>query len=191
MTTISSILNPDYLVEATHFGRLHHNGPLRYCFQLQEEDPLTKNKQINIITTQQHKVTVFKSDYRNGTHRQINPLHIFNNSVRGLTKIPDYILFYELPNIIYAVIIELKSHHFSGVQDKFKNGDRVAQFINTVYNQGKELRITHLLFRLPERTIKKPVYLRNDKSLTKHSFGYACTLDTIHFNHLINLMELT
>ncbi|MCE2706275.1 MAG: hypothetical protein LW807_04290 [Proteobacteria bacterium] len=190
MTTISSILNPDYLVEATQFGRLHHNGPLRYCFQLQEDDPLTKNKQINIITTQQHKVTVFKSDYRNHTHRQINPLHIFNNSVRGLTKIPDYILFYELPNIIYAIVIELKSHHFSGVQDKFKNGDRVAQFINNVYNQGKELRILHLLFRLPERTIKKPVYLRNDRSITKQSFGYACTLDTIHFNHLINIMEL-
>ena len=191
MTNISSILNPDYLVAAISLGKLHLNAPIRYCFQLHEEDPLTKNKQINIISTGQHKLTIFKSDYKNPKHRQMNPLHIFNNAVRGLTKIPDYILFYELPNKIYAIILELKSHHFSGVQDKFKNGDHVATFINSVYNQNKELHTVHLLFRLPERTIKKPVYLRNDKSITKQSFGYACTLDTIHFNHLINTMELT
>ena len=191
MTTISSILNPEYLVDATSLGRLHNNAPIRYCFQLHEEDPLTKNKQINIISTQQHKITIFKSDYKNPKQRQMNPLHIFNNAVRGLTKIPDYILFYELPQVIYAIIIELKSHHFSGVQDKFKNGDRVAEFINSVYNQNKELRVVHLLFRLPERTVKKPVYLRNDKSITKQSFGYSCTLYTIHFNHLVNVMELT
>jgi hypothetical protein len=190
MAIISSILNPDYLVQGLSLGRLHHNAPFRYCFTLNEEDPLTKNKQVNIISTQQHKITVFKSDYKNPKQKQINPLHIFNNGVRGLTKIPDYILFYELPQKIYAIIIELKSHHFSGLQDKFKNGDLVANFINSIYNQNKELETVHLLFRLPERTIKKPVHLRNDKSITKHSFGYACTLDTIHFNHLVNILGL-
>lgn len=190
MTTISSILNSDYLVYGTPLGRLHNNAPQRYCFELHEEDPLTKNKQVNIISTQQHKITVFKSDFKNSDHKQINPLHIFNNGVRGLTKIPDYILFYELPRTIFAIIIELKSHHFSGIQDKFKNGDLVAKFINNAYNQNKELKIMHLLFRLPERTIKKPVYLRNDKSFIQHSYGYSCTLDTIHFNHLINVLGL-
>lgn len=190
MTTINSVLNSDYIVQASSLGRLHHNGPLRFCFQLQEEDPLTKNKQINIITTQQHKITVFKSDYKNSRQKQMNPLHIFNNKIRGLTKIPDYIMFYELPKTIFAIVIELKSHHFSGVQDKFKNGGKVAQFINSVYNQNKDLKIVHLLFRLPERTIKKPVHLRNDKSIIKQSYGYSCTLDTIHFNHLVNILNL-
>ncbi|MFN8769486.1 MAG: hypothetical protein ACK5Z5_07965 [Neisseriaceae bacterium] len=190
MTIISSILNPDYLVQATPFGRLHHEAPLRYCFELHEEDPLTKNKQVNIISTQQHKITLFKSDYKNSQSKQINPLYIFNNGIRGLTKIPDYILFYELPQTIFAIIIELKSHHFSGLQEKFKNGDRIAEFINSVYNQNKQLKIVHLLFRLPEHTIKKPVHLRNDKSFTKHSYGFSCTLDTIHFNYLVNVLEL-
>jgi len=190
MAIISSILNPDYLIQGISLGKLHHNAPLRYCFQLNEEDPLTKNKQVNIISTQQHKITVFKSDYKNPRQKQINPLHVFNNGVRGLTKIPDYILFYELPQKIYAIIIELKSHHFSGLQDKFRNGELVASFIKSMYDEKKELKTVNLLFRLPERTVKKPVHLRNDRSITKHSFGYACTLDTIHFNHLVNILEL-
>lgn len=191
MTVISSILNPEYLVNATSLGKLHSNGPTRYCYQLQEEDPLTKNKQINIITTQHHRITLFKSDYKNSRQQQLNPLQIFNNSIKGLTKIPDFILFYEVANVIFAIIIELKSHHFSGVKDKFNNGAKIAQFINSIYNQNKRLEIVNLLFRLPERPIKKPVYLKNDKSITKHSYGYACTLDTLHFNHLINAMDLT
>jgi hypothetical protein len=190
MTCISSVLNPDYLIQPTPLGRLHHNGPLRFCYQLEEEDPLTKNKLINIITTQQHKITLFKSDYKNHRQQQQNPLYIFNNAVRGLTKIPDYILFYELANTIFAIVIELKSHHFSGVQDKFKNGAKVAEFINNIYGQNKQLRIVNLLFRLPERAIKTPVYLKNDHSLAKHHFGYACTVDTIHFNHLISTLGL-
>jgi hypothetical protein len=190
MASIGSILNPDYLVEPILLGRLHHNAPLRYCFRLYEEDPLTKNKQVNIITNQSHKLTIFKSDYKSATNRQINPLHIFNNAMKGLTKIPDYILFYELNNIIYAIIIELKSHHFTGVTDKFINGDNISKFIFNMYNCKKDLKVSHLLFRLPERSIKKPVYLKNDRSIIKQSFGFACTLDTVHFNQLINTLEL-
>lgn len=190
MTIISSILNHDYLITATPLGKLHHNGPIRFCYELHEGDPLTKNKQVNIITTQYNRITLFQSDYKNSKQQQINPLYIFNNAVRGLTKIPDYILFYETANVIFAIIIELKSHHFSGLQAKFNNGARIAQFINSIYNQNKRLKIVNLLFRLPERTIKKTVHLKNDKSITKHHFGYACTLDTVHFNHLINTMNL-
>lgn len=191
MANIGNILNPDYLVEPILLGRLHHNAPLRYCFQLYEEDPLTKNKQVNIITNQYHKLTVFKSDYKGINQRQINPLHIFNNAMKGLTKIPDYIVFYELAKTVYAIIIELKSHHFAGVSDKFTNGEHIAQFIFNMYDSKKELKFVHLLFRLPERSVKKPVYLRNDKSITKQNFGFACTLDTVHFNQLINILELT
>ena len=171
----------------------HKDQQLHTCYRLRELDPNTKNKQINIMSNLERKITVFRSDFSNNqnrTHNQINPLHILNHYRRGLTKIPDYILFYEAKSITYAIIIELKSHQFTGLTDKFSNGGKIARFIHSFYDDNRPLHLVNLLFRLPERALKKPVYYKNNNSITLHDFGYSCTQNLVYFDELIKAMRL-
>jgi ribonuclease E len=40
------------------------------------------------------------------------------------------------------------------------------------------------------RSILNEINSGNDKSIIKQNFGYACTLDTVHFNQLINNLSV-
>ena len=189
---IDSIINPDYLVLPLSIAE-HNHPSLLLCYRLQEDDPRTKNKQINILSSKEHKITVFKSDYSNSSYssnHQVSPLYILNHYQSGLTRVPDFILFYETQSIVYAIIIELKSHYVSKLQGKFNNGGRIARFIHSFYDTKLPLQIVNLLFHLPEQTTKKPVYYKNYTPIKSEDYGYACNQHQVYFDELIRGMHL-